>query len=144
VLSGRVKKERERDVTRPLEAIEPAALDWNSPGTWTQIVEVAQTCRKRNLRVLGIVDRMIREALATWESCSVPPGTTGATCAHNGQCHSVRLRRRHLPTRTVRAQLQPWGPLRLRRRLRLGSLRCERHVRGAPLLASLRQRRAVR
>lgn len=37
-----------------------------------------------------ILRRPIREALASWESCSVRPGTTGAPCAHNGECHSFR------------------------------------------------------
>jgi hypothetical protein len=35
-----------------------------------------------------VLRRPIREALATWEDCSVPPGTNGAPCTQNGECHS--------------------------------------------------------
>jgi hypothetical protein len=41
-----------------------------------------------------VLRRPIREALATWESCSAPAGTTGAPCVHNGECHSFVCRNR--------------------------------------------------
>jgi len=39
-----------------------------------------------------ILRRPIKEALSNWESCAVASGTTGAPCAHNGQCHSFVCR----------------------------------------------------
>ncbi len=59
VLSGRIKKERERQVQQALESMESADLDWSAEETWHQIVACAWACRERNLPVLSIVDRMI-------------------------------------------------------------------------------------
>lgn len=35
-----------------------------------------------------VLRRPIREALANWQSCSVPPGMNGSPCTQNGQCRS--------------------------------------------------------
>lgn len=67
LLSGRVSREKEKEIREALDAIDHIDLDWNARSTWEQLVEFAQIAHKASLPIPGIVDRMILAAAAKAE-----------------------------------------------------------------------------
>jgi predicted nucleic acid-binding protein len=68
LLSGRLDAGKARQIGDAFEAMTPIDPEWNEPGVWNRIVEMAEIARKGALPIPGIVDRMILVAVEKKES----------------------------------------------------------------------------
>lgn len=59
LLSGSLDGTKRQRIAEALGAIRLIDPDWNAPGLWDRIVEMAGIARQKSLPIPGIVDRMV-------------------------------------------------------------------------------------